>query len=110
MDEHLNNLIFGLAVAFMLPALTFALGMIWSKLVGGWQDPKFRKWWTTFCLLMPFAAFGMMTKRMAEDHFQNLRASWSTSPVAMILVVGLALFLSVVAVVMIVRLWRHSPS
>jgi hypothetical protein len=110
MSEHLHNLIFGLAAAFVLPALAFALGVMWSKLVGGWQYPKFRKWWTTFCLLMPFVAFGMMTNRMAEDRFEGLRASWSIEPSMVVLTIVLAVLLSAAVVVAMIRLWRPSQS
>jgi hypothetical protein len=110
MSEHLQNLIFGLAAAFVMPILAFVLGMAWSKLVRGWGDSKFRRWWTTFCLLMPFIAFGMMAKRMSEDHFEGLRASWSVEPLLLVLTIGITALLSAFAVVAIVRVWRTSRS
>jgi hypothetical protein len=108
MSEHLHNLIFGLVAAFVMPVLTFLLGMTWSKLIGGWSDSKFRRWWTTFCLLGPFIAFGMMAKRMSEDHFEGLRASWSVEPFLLLLTLGLTALLSAAVIVAIVRLWRAS--
>jgi|ERR1700680_974761 len=110
MSEHLHNLIFGFAAAFVLPAVAFALGMAWSKLIGGWQDSKFRTWWTTFCLSMPFVFLGMMTKRMAEDGFDGLRASWSAEPLTLLLIIGVATLLSAGALIAMVRLWRAPPS
>jgi hypothetical protein len=110
MSEHLNNLIFGLVAAFVMPVLAFVLGMTWSKLIGGWSDSKFRRWWTTFCLLMPFIAFGMMAKRMSEDHFEGLRASWSVEPFLLLLTIAITVLLSAVTVVAIVRVWRTSRS
>ena|ERR1035441_4533283 len=109
MSEHIDNLVFGLVAAFVVPGITFALGMGWSKLIGGWHS-KFRKWWTTFCLFIPFVAFGMMTKRMSEDRFEGLRASWSAEPLMLLLVIGLAVLLSAIVVLAIVRLWRTSQS
>ena len=110
MSEQLYNLIFGLAGAFVVPAICFLLGMSWSKLIRGWQDPKFRKWWTTFCLAMPFAAFGMMIKTMSEDNFENLRELWSTEPFAMVTTIGVAMLLSSFLIVAVVRLWRSPQS
>lgn len=110
MSEHLYNLIFGLAVAFVVPAVCFLLGMFWSKLIGGWRDTKSRKWWTTFCLLMPFIAFGMMVRRMAEDNFVGLRAVWSSEPIQLITVTAFAMLLSTALIVAVLRLWRTSRS
>jgi hypothetical protein len=106
MSEQLYRLIFGLAAALVLPAICFLLGMSWSKLIRGWQDLKFRKWWTTFCLAMPFAAFGMMIRRMSEENFENLRELWSTEPFALVTITAVAVILSVVMILAIVRLWR----
>ncbi|MGO9209170.1 MAG: hypothetical protein ACLPXM_17110 [Terriglobales bacterium] len=110
MSEHLHNLIFGLAAAFVLPAICFLLGMIWSKLIGGPQDLKFRRWWTTFCLALPFVFLAMMIKRMAADHFEGLQASWFAEPFLLLLVIGLAVLLSAVVVVAMIRLWHTSQS
>ena len=110
MSEHLHNLIFGLAAAFVLPAICFLLGMIWSKLIGGWQDLKFRRWWTTFCLALPFVFLAMMTKRMAADNFEALRRVWSAEPFHLITITTVAALLSVIVVVAMVRLWRTSQS
>jgi len=110
MSDHLHNLIFGLAAAFVLPVIGFAVGVVFSKVIGGWRDSRIRRWWTTFCLAMPFVFLGMMTKRMAEDHFEGLRASWSVEPFVLVLIIGLAALLSAVVVVAMIRLWRTSQS
>ena len=72
--------------------------MFWSKLIDGWRDTKCRKWWKTFCLLMPFLLtitnlifFGMMVRRMAEDNFVGLRAVWSSEPIQLISVTAFAM-------------------
>jgi hypothetical protein len=41
MSEHFHNLIFGLAAAFVLPVVGFAVGMVFSKIIedGKIQDP-----------------------------------------------------------------------
>ena len=108
MEEHVNNLVFGLATAFLLPGICFLLGMAWSKAIGGWRDLKFRRWWTTFCLILPFVFMGMMTKRMAEDGFEGLREVWTTDPFQFMAVSVLALALSIVAVGVIIRVWHSS--
>jgi len=59
MSEHLHNLIFGVATAFLLPAFGFVLGMVFSKLVGGWRDGKIRKWWTSFAWYCPTYSLGL---------------------------------------------------
>lgn len=110
MSEHLQNLIFGISVSFIVPVVTFALGMAWSKLIGGWQDLKFRKWWTTFCLLIPLAGFGMMTKRMAQDNFEGLRAMWSAEPFHLVIITVVVVLLSMIVVVALFRLWRTPHS
>ena len=107
MSEQLYNLIFGIAAAFIVPAICFLLGMSWSKLIRGWRDPKFRKWWTTFCLAMPFAAFGMMVKIMSEENFATLRELWSTERLALVTTLGVSMLLSSLLIVAIVRLWRR---
>jgi hypothetical protein len=110
MSEQLYNLIFGLAAAFVVPAICFLLGMSWSKLIRGWQDPKFRRWWTTFCLALPFVFFGMMIKRMSEENFENLRELWPTEPSALVTTIGVAMLLSSVLIVAVVRPWRSQQS
>jgi hypothetical protein len=110
MSGHLHNLIFGLAAAFVLPLVGFAVGMVFSKVIGGWQDSNIRRWWTTFCLVMPFVFLGMMTKRMAEDGFEGLRASWSADPLILFLIIAVAALLSASVVIAIVRLWCTSQS
>lgn len=111
MSEQLYNLILGLAAAFVVPAICFLLGMSWSKLIRGWQDnPKFRRWWTTFCLAMPFAAFAMMIKRMSEEGFENLRDLWSTEPFALVTTIGITTLLSSGLILAVVRLWRSQQS
>ena len=110
MSEHLRNLILGVGAAFVLPVITFVLGMAWSKLIGGWQDTKFRKWWTTFCLLMPFIGFGMMVSRLAEDNFAALRAVWSSEPLQLITITAIAMSLSTSLIFAALRLWRTSQS
>jgi hypothetical protein len=110
LSDHLYNLIFGLAVAFVVPAICFLLGMFWSKLIGGWGDTKFRKWWTTFCLLMPFIFFGIVVRRMAEDNFVGLRAVWSSEPIQLITVTAFAILLSTTFIFAVLRLWRMSRS
>ncbi len=106
MSSHVNNLIFGIAAAFILSAICFVLGMSWSKLVGGWGDTKFRKWWTTFCVLLPFAFFGMMAKRMAEDHFTALRSVWFAEPFQLVVIIGVTVLLSTGLIIAVVQLWR----
>src|SRR5262249_23210011 len=59
-----------------------------------------------FCQLMPFVAFGMMTKRMAEDHFEGLRELWSAEPLPLTLLFGLTFLLSGIAIAAMIRLWR----
>lgn len=108
MSDHLNNLIFGLAVAFALPAACFVLGMMWSKAIGGWGDLKFKRWWATFCLALPFLFLGMMTKRIAEDNFQTLREVWAAEPLQLVTLSVLAIVLSIVAIVGIMRVWHSS--
>ena len=106
MSEGINNLIFGVAAAFVVPAVTFILGVTWSRLVGGWKDRKFRRWWTIFCLAMPFIALGMMGKRMAEDNFQGIRAVWSTEPLHVVVIAGVVIGLSITVAIALVRVWR----
>jgi hypothetical protein len=110
MSEHLHNLTFGLAVAFILPAIGFAVGVVFSKFIGGWRDFNIRRWWTTFCLLLPFVFLGMMINRMAEDHFEGLRASWAIEPYMLVLMIVLTVLLGGAAVVTMIRLWRPSKS
>jgi hypothetical protein len=108
-DEHIHNLICGLAVAFVIPAVTFAFGWLWSNAIGGWRgDSKWRRWWTTFCLAMPFICFGMILQRMAEDQFEGLRESWSSEPFALLVVAALTLLLSATDIFGIWWLWRRS--
>ena len=83
--------------------------MFWSK-IGGRCDTKFRKWWTTFCLLMPFIAFGMMVRRMTEDNFVGLRAVWSSEPIQLISVLAFTMLLSATLIFAVLRLWRTSRS
>ena len=108
MNEHLSTLLFGLSVAFILPAVCFLLGMSRSKLVGGWQDSKFRKWWTTICLSMPFLFLGMMALRMREDGFQGMRIAWSVNPLPVAIVALFVALVSIVLVSRILHLWHIS--
>src|SRR5215472_11232666 len=94
-SDHFRNLLFGFAVALVIPAICFVLGVAWSRLIGGWGDTKFRKWWTTFCLLMPFIAFGMMVRRMAEDRFEAVRLVWAAEPFHLIAIVVIAAVISI---------------
>jgi|SRR5579862_2077965 len=110
MSEHLSNLTIDVAAAFVLPIICFLLGVAWSKLIGGWRDNKSRKWWTTFCLVMPFLFLAMLTKIMAESDFESLRAIWSIHPILLLLLLGLTTTLSAILVVAIVRLWRTPRS
>ena len=107
MDDHLRALIFGLSAALLLPLLCFLLGMGWSKLIGGWQDSKFRRWWTTICLLMPFLFVGMMLHRMGDDNFQGIRSAWLASPVAVALIGISAALVSIALVFQVLRIWGN---
>jgi hypothetical protein len=108
MDDRFRNLLFGIAIALVLPAICFALGMSWSKLIGGWQDHKFRKWWGTTCLLMPFLMFGFMVRRMAEDRFEAVRMLWSGGPSQIIFLALVAVLTMIASVVGVLHLWRSS--
>jgi hypothetical protein len=106
MNDHFSNLLLGIAIAVVLPAICFVLGMSWSKLIGGWQDKKFRKWWTTACLLMPFLMFGFMVSRMAEDRFEGVRFLWSSEPAHVISLAFLGALVMIASVVGVLRVWR----
>jgi hypothetical protein len=59
---------------------------------------------------MPFIAFGMMVRRMAEDNFVGLRAVWSSEPIQLITVAAFAMLLSTALIFAVLRLWRTSRS
>ncbi len=76
MKTDASKLAFGLAVAFILPAIGFLVGMVWDRMVGGWQVPNIRRGWTTFCLILPIVFLAMMVR----FGFYTLRALWLGSP------------------------------
>lgn len=103
MSEHLHSLIFGIAVSFIMPAIGFTVGVVYTKVMGGWRYRKIRKWWSIFCLLMPFCSLALVTKAMAEDRFEGLWASWHAEPIQLVSILGLTALLSVVCMIAIVR-------
>jgi len=107
-SEHLHNLIFGLATAFVLPIVGFVLGMIFSRILGGWRVAKIRRWWTIFCLSMPFVFLGMMITRMAEDHFEGIRSSWSAEPKLLLIIIAFGVLLSTTTMLALLRAWHRS--
>jgi hypothetical protein len=110
MSDHLQNLFFGVITAFVLPAICFTLGMIWSRLIGGGRDLKFRRWWVIFCLLLPFAFLAMMISRLAEDKFEAIRIVWFTERMRFIALSSIALLLSIASILATVRICSKSDS
>lgn len=76
METDVSKVASSLAFAFLLPAVLFVMGVIWSKMVGGWRNATLRKGWITVCLAFPIVFLGMIVK----FGFASLRAVWLQSP------------------------------
>ena len=103
MQTDLAKFVAALAAAFAIPLLTFLLGVVWSKFVGGWRSPRIGKGWATACLAMPIVILAMILR----FGYESLRTLWAGSPVVfsfLYLVVGL--LIPAALIVSIVRLWR----
>jgi hypothetical protein len=106
MSNHVDSLAFGLMVALVFPIIVYGIGVLWSKLIGGWRNPNIQRWWTTFCLAMPFVFLGMMATRMAEDNFDSLRVLWGDDRPILIAAIAIVALAVVVLVLAIKRVWR----
>ena len=109
MTENTYKLIFGVAFAFLFPAVVFGVGLLWNKLTGGWQNKKLRNGWITFCLILPFIALGMMCHRMSEDGFYRIRTAWDSNPLFLMILSAVVLLLALALLFSLMKLWR-TPS
>jgi hypothetical protein len=76
-NETFINWQCGSAIALGSPIVVYLTGMAWNKTVGApW---KVNQAWTTFCLVLPIAALGMLVQP------STLRRLWSASPYTLLL-------------------------
>ena len=103
LDSDLSKLSFGIAVAFVLPMLAYAIGAVWNTVVGGARNPKIRNGWKAACLLMPVAFLAMIVQLDGEG-FRNL---WSNSPAVLVAIVAVFFVLAPIWLICrAVRFWR----
>lgn len=104
METDISKFESALAVAFLLPAVGFFMGMIWGKMVGGWRNPRIRKGWITVCLVLPIVFLGMIVK----FGFASLRTLWVESPLSFsVAYIFLGVVVPVLLITAVVRVWHR---
>jgi hypothetical protein len=102
MHTDISKLEFGVAAAFIIPVVAYAIGRAWNSAVGG-SFPKLNRVWATFCLLMPIVALGMMVRA----GFETVRSVWIESP---LVATTAYFFIGIVAplglIYLVLHLWR----
>jgi hypothetical protein len=103
MEAEISKIESALAVAFLLPAVCFVIGMIWGKMVGGWRNATLRKGWITFCLVLPIVFLGMILK----FGYATLRGVWLQSPfLSSVAYTFVGIVVPALLIAAAMRLWR----
>jgi hypothetical protein len=108
-NEHFNKLLIATAFAFLVPAIAYLVGLLWSGCVerffGGPVETKSLKVWATICISLPI----VLLAGIVHVGFEDLCNWWHESPLIasmVFLVVFIAVPLLLVRT--IIALWRRS--